>query len=442
MDGCRKQEGRLPRVEVTTLGCKVNQAESQALMRELAARGICCGERMPHPDLAIINTCAVTSVSEAKSRKEINRARSRGAEKILVTGCLAEIEADQLLRMEGVDLVVPQSQKSLLVDRVQSLVLRQDELASGLVSEAEEPEIGSSRARLFLKVQDGCDRRCTYCIIPRARGRSISLAEEEVLAEIDRMLCKGVGEVVLCGINLGGYRKEEKGRGLLRLLQRVSVRVYPARIRLSSMDVEDIGEELLGELRQLERLCPHFHLPLQSGDDEILSRMGRGYTTRDYLRLVETIREIWDDPAITTDVMVGFPGEGEKEFANTMSFLEDLYPSRMHVFRYSERPLTPASRLTGKVDEKEKKRRARVLISAGKRWAADYTSEQVGRIREVLVEELVRDDRGIMWARGLTENYLRARLPGENLEVGGLYRVKVIGVDNGELVGELGEPMT
>ncbi len=426
----------LLRIDVMTLGCKVNQAESQKLMRELAKRGYYCGEGIDRPDISVINTCAVTSVSEAKSRKEIRRAWRRGAKRIIVTGCLAQIKAEAIKGMPQVDLVVPQSGKNdlvALVERMAQEIMGTEELrfpeVPGSVSEGR-------RARYFIKIQDGCDRRCAYCVIPQARGRSKSIPERKVLQEVRDALDEGAGELVLCGVNLAGYGSPNKER-LLGLLEKIENLQGDFRVRLSSMDAEDMDTELLKGMRRLNRICPHFHLPLQSGDNSVLERMGRGYTREDFRRLVDTIRSMWEDPAITLDVMVGFPGEGEREFGNTLSFLEELKPARLHVFRYSPRPGTASFLWADDVPHQEKQERMSKLIGLSSELMRRYSQRQVGCERSVVVEALSFSNCGFEEARGLTENYLKVKVDGGGIRVGGIYRVRIEGMDEGTLKASL-----
>ncbi len=428
-------EKRPLRIEVATLGCKVNQAESHDLMDVLAKKGFYCGENIDNPDISIINTCAVTHVSEAKSKKEIRRAKRRGSGLIIVTGCLAEIDHELIARMPEVDIVIPQSQKEDLACFILKM-LQVDELPPGPSRAYTGDGASRKRARAFIKIQDGCNRRCAYCVIPRARGRSRSMPDWKIFDDIRRALERGAGELVLCGINLAEYGSPSNG-GLLGLLRKIEELEGSFRVRLSSMDAEDIDLGLLRGLRELRRICPHFHLPMQSGDDHILRRMGRGYTSGDFKRLVDTIRYLWDDPAITLDVMVGFPGEGEREHRNTLRLLEELKPSRMHIFRYSPRPGTASAHWPDDVHPREKQKRMRQLKELSRDLMEEYARRQVGCIRSLVVEELGSAPGDIQEATGITENYLRAVVRGTGLEVGETYPIMITEINGGVLAANL-----
>lgn len=273
-------------------------------------------------------------------------------------------------------------------------------------------------------------------LLHRAQGPGgpVSLPAPEVAKKASFFVEKGVREIVLCGINLGGWRDED-GRGLAELAEEVLGLGEGFRLRLSSMDLEDVDMEMLESLATLSRLCPHFHLPLQSGSDAVLRVMGRGYTAADYRRRVEEIRARWDLPAITTDVMVGFPGETEEDFTATRTLIEEVRPSRLHIFRYSRRPGTRASDMPGQLPDGTKRRRGAELLALGRELALDYNRDQTGKVLEVLVEKM-KTVNGSTVASGTTENYLKARVSGAGLEVGGLVRAVVTGFDGAALTLE------
>ncbi len=419
-------ETRPLRIEVITLGCKVNQAESREIVLALEERGHAVAVHWEEPDVTIVNTCAVTAASEAKGRKEIGRAHRRGTGRLIVTGCMAQVSEEETASLDGVDVVVPLRDKARLLE---ILLAEISARPSGprYADETPGPRRGATRekAKVFIKVQDGCDRHCTYCIVPRARGGPACLSSAEVIGKVAFFLGRGVREIVVCGINLGGWRGEN-GEGLSALAGHILELGEGFRLRLSSMDLEDVDRETLVELSRLGRLCPHFHLPLQSGSDAVLDGMGRGYRAADYLERVEEIRSLWVDPAITTDVMVGFPGESEEDFAQTMRLTESIKPSRLHVFRYSRRPGTEAAGIPGQVPEVIKQRRALELAGRGKKLAAAYAQSQVGKVLELLVEESEDTEEGSAFS-GTTENYLKAVTRDKGLTIGSLYRARVTG---------------
>jgi threonylcarbamoyladenosine tRNA methylthiotransferase MtaB len=423
------------RIEVITLGCKVNQAESREIILALEESGHAVAGHWERPDVTIVNTCAVTAASEAKGRKEIGRARRRGTGRLMVTGCMAEVSERETAALAGVDRVVPRREKARLLEILQEELSVHPSESWGTVLVAQERNVGAGeKAKAFIKVQDGCDRHCTYCIVPRARGRAVSQPPSEVLDKVAFFLDRGVREIVLCGINLGGWRGGD-GEGLASLAGRVLELSGGFRLRLSSMDLEDVDREMLIELSRLQRLCPHFHLPLQSGSNAVLAGMGRGYKVAEYLKRVEEARSLWKAPAITTDVMVGFPGETEDDFAKTMRLVESVRPSRLHVFRYSRRPGTEAAGMPGQVPEAIKQRRASELASRGKELAAEYARSQIGEVLELLVEETEETQEGRAFV-GTTENYLKARSREKGLATGNLYRARVSGMEGAAVIME------
>ncbi|MBN1460787.1 MAG: tRNA (N(6)-L-threonylcarbamoyladenosine(37)-C(2))-methylthiotransferase MtaB, partial [Armatimonadetes bacterium] len=320
------------RVRIITLGCKVNQCDSDEIARSLAARGYTLVGRRDWASTYIVNTCTVTSMADAKARKLVRRiARSNPDAIIIVTGCLAERDPSACLDLPGVTAVVPNRRKSQLADFL-------PHLQAPMFPTTYLP----ARTRAFLKVQDGCDHRCAYCAVPDARGAPTSKPLRRVLDEVQRMIEAGAQEVVLCGIRLGAYGVGRDGESLAVLLRNLR-EVHPRRLRLSSIEPLDVTEELLEEMADHPALCHHLHLPLQSGDDAVLAAMDRGYATADFRRLATRIREHWPDVALTTDAMVGFPGETDDQFVNSLAFLEEMQFTRIHVFPYSRRLGTPAA---------------------------------------------------------------------------------------------------
>jgi len=415
------------RLEFVDFGCKVNQAEGRELRARLASLGFRVSARWERPEVTVVNACAVTAVSEAKARKETARAKRRGSSLVVLTGCLAEVRREGWAGPFHPDLVVPQSEKQGLPE-----MLAERLRLPGPADRRGRPEGRRAKAKAFIKVQDGCGHPCTYCIVPLARGGPVSLPGKNILEEVRSCLEEGAGEIVLCGINLGAWRGEggERLDGLVRSVLGLG---EGFRVRLSSLDPEDLDNGLLEGLSGLERLCPHLHLPLQSGSDRVLKAMGRGYLAEEYLERVEMLRRRWDSPAVTTDVMVGFPGEEEEDFAATVELLEKVRPSRMHVFRYSPRPGTAAARLQGQVDEGVKRDRASRLACLGSELRREFARSQLGREAVLLAESLARGG-GKEAAWGVTERYVRASLEGTGMEVGGLYR-GVVAVEEGGVLG-------
>ncbi|MFB3879907.1 MAG: tRNA (N(6)-L-threonylcarbamoyladenosine(37)-C(2))-methylthiotransferase MtaB [Armatimonadota bacterium] len=407
------------RVRILTLGCKVNQCDSDEIARALAARGYEIAGRGEAADTYIVNTCTVTAVADAKAHKLIRRlAREHPEATLIVTGCLAQRDPFSLLDLPGVTAVVPNKRKPRLPDFLPNLVVP-------LFPTVYSP----SRTRSFLKLQDGCDHRCAYCVVPDARGRPVSRPLHEALEEIRRLAEAGVQELVLCGIRLGAYGRE-RGEPRLALLLRELRDVPIPRLRLSSIEPMDLDPALLDEMSGHPSICHHLHLPLQSGDDEVLRAMGRSYTTADFADLVRRVREAWPDAAISTDAMAGFPGETEEQFERSMAFLRGMAFSRVHVFPYSRRPGTPAAARPDQVPGAVKRERTQKLLALADELAAAAAQAMVGRTVAVLFEQ--RGSDGVLV--GHTPHYIALHAPGppewvnriveltpERAEAGGLY---------------------
>ena len=448
-DNDASQPGRA--VRIATLGCKVNQADSEALAEALVRRGC----RIAGPDepaaVCVVNTCTVTHVADAKARKLIRRlARDNPEAKIVVTGCGAE-RAAAAARIAPAVRVVTNSAKHELPQVVADLIGSSAAQAGGAgacppAGAGPRPARPGS-VRAFVKVQDGCDHRCAYCIVPDARGPRRSRPLPEVVAHVRSLgqapkpfgpgwrspgdLATGAREVVICGIRLGTYGEEPLGRGLARLLQ--ATREVPvARLRLSSIEPWDVGEELIEEVAAHPLLCPHLHLPLQSGDDEVLRAMRRPYSLHDYRALVERVRKLMPDIAVTTDLMVGFPGESERAFDNTCHAVATLGFARVHVFRYSPRPGTPAAAMPEHVPERVKTERAGVLTKAAAQAARRFAERLTGRVVPVLFEQW---DAGTCC--GLTDTYLTARAPGNESLAGQVAGVRIRSVESEFVAGEV-----
>jgi threonylcarbamoyladenosine tRNA methylthiotransferase MtaB len=408
------------RFAVYTVGCKVNQAESEELRAELVERGHSPVSDPSEADLCVVNTCLVTAESERKTRKLIRALKRKGAGRVLAAGCYPQVKREELMASTGVDYVLPNSRKDLWAEYVAAL------LPPG---EEGEKDSRTTRTRGFIKVQDGCERRCSYCIVPAARGPERSLSPREAAAKAERWLCRGVKELVLCGVNLGRY---EGGPGydlggLVRYLLRLG---EGFRIRLSSIEPEDLQSRWFLEWMESGRVCPHVHLPLQSGSAETLRDMGRGYNPEEYLELVEELRAVWPSATLTTEVIVGYPGETDDAFADTWRVLERASPSRLHVFRFSPRPGTPAWEKRESVDTREAAERSLLLRNWARKERLRYAASRRGGDCAVLVEKVKRQGAG--WtAEGTTEDYLKARIMNLDFPAkpGGLIKGRICAVD-------------
>ncbi|MCX8053791.1 MAG: tRNA (N(6)-L-threonylcarbamoyladenosine(37)-C(2))-methylthiotransferase MtaB, partial [Armatimonadetes bacterium] len=396
-------------------------------------------------DVYIINTCTVTSVADSKSRAAIRRAiRLNPHAFVAVSGCYADLEPGRIEDIEGVDLIVPNTQKDLIPERILAHFFT--DIREGSLSVNNKIARPRSRTRAVVKVQDGCDQFCSYCVVPYARPGRRSRPIGEVLKEIEALAGFGYKEVVLTGIRLGAY--SDGSTRLPGLIREVSRFDEIRRIRLSSIEPWEIDDEMLDMMRH-PKVCRHLHIPLQSGDDDVLARMNRPYTGRQYLDLISRVRKALPDVGITTDVMVGFPGESEAAFRNTVSVVERARFSRLHVFRYSPRKHTTAAEMPNQIDEATKKLRAEKLVEMGRIAVREFARSFVGRVVEVLVESrpiMLRNEKQspnrttkrIVMLSGFADNYVDVRFPGSKLLVGEIVPVTITGVDEvGRAVGEI-----
>jgi len=405
------------RVRIFTFGCKVNQCDSEEIARSLAARGYAVGGRGDPADIYIINTCTVTSTADSKARKLIRRlARNHPEATLIATGCLAETDPYSLLDLP-VAAVVPNSRKLSLADFLPGL--QPPLLASSYIP---------ARTRAFVKIQDGCDHGCAYCIVPSARGKRVSKPLAAALAEIQCLVDAGAREAVLCGIRLGAYGSDRGDATLAALLRKLREIDIP-RLRLSSIEPMDLTDDLVAEIADHPTLCHHLHLPLQSGDDTVLAAMGRGYTAADFASLVGRVREVWSDAAITTDVMVGFPGETDEQFDHTLSFVREMAFSRLHVFPYTRRPDTPAADRADQVPSKTKRARTDAMLALADDLARAAAEQWIGRTVSVLIEEREKGD----LLAGHTPHYLKAQTPGPDDWIGRIIDLTPTRQDRGEL---------
>jgi threonylcarbamoyladenosine tRNA methylthiotransferase MtaB len=410
------------RVALVTLGCKVNQYESAGLAERLKHLGHTLVAFDAEADVCIINTCTVTARTDFQSRQLIRRAARRNpGVPVIVTGCYAQLAAEQLKTLPGVRIVAGNVEKELIPGLVGTInggpvdVLVRDigktRHFSGLV-----PEHFPGRTRAFLKIQDGCNAWCSYCIVPRARGPSRSMPEDDVIKRAAAIAGAGYREIVLTGVHLGAWGRDfSPASDLPSLVRRIRAEGMIGRLRLSSVEPLEVSPELIDCLREPTVLCPHLHIPLQSGDDRVLSAMGRQYTGKFFLDLVNRLVAEIPSLAVGVDVMAGFPGETEKEFENTLALLRDLPAAYFHVFPYSDRPKTAASGLPEKVEEAVKKKRAAALRSLGLAKREGFARKFIGTTQAVLVEESRNGKTGGL--KGFTGNYIPVILQGGRTEM-------------------------
>lgn len=406
------------------LGCKVNAYETEAMQHLLEEAGYEIVPFTQKADVYVINTCSVTNMADRKSRQMLHKAKKNNPDSIVVAaGCYVQTSEKEVLNDLSVDIVIGNDRKHDLVRLLEEYSLDSvndtvDDINDGK-HDFEELFIDQTKehTRAFIKVQDGCNQFCSYCIIPYARGRVRSRRFENVIAEVERLAANGFKEVVLTGIHLSSYGVDfEEATGLLELIQAVNAVKGIERIRLGSLEPKIVTEHFASELSKLDKICPHFHLSLQSGCDETLKRMNRKYTTKEYERGCELLRKYFVHPAITTDVIVGFPGETEEEFEQTKAYLEHIHFYEMHIFKYSKRKGTRAAVMPDQIDEQIKAARSEKLIALGHDMSKEFRKFYIGKNEEVLFEEkaVIGDKEYFV---GYTKEYVKvAKKTDENLE--------------------------
>ncbi len=433
------------RVALATLGCKVNQVDSAAIAEAIERRGFSLVPFDAEADVYIVNTCTVTGRTDYQSRQLVRRAARRNpAAAVVVTGCYAQVAPGTLSTLPGVVFVAGTAEKHRIPEMIADLDRPPADrvLAGGLSSlrtfDGPSAVRFAGHTRAFLKVQDGCDARCRYCIVPYARGRSRSLPLSEALARLKELGEAGYRETVVTGIHLGAYGRDLKPAADLPLLLAAAERQGGMeRLRLSSVEPREVTEDLIALMRRSRLLCRHLHIPLQSADSDVLRGMGRDYDAALYGALVSAVAAAVPDIAIGADVMAGFPGETPAQFANTCEFLQASPLAYLHVFPYSDRPGTEASRMEGKVGEAEKKRRAQLLREIGRQKKRDFAGCFLGRELSVLIEGRTAGG----FVRGFSDNYIPVLLRHEGLDLANrIVRVKIEGFKeeklHGVMVGE------
>jgi threonylcarbamoyladenosine tRNA methylthiotransferase MtaB len=430
-------------VMLVTLGCKINQYDTNSMVSHLRGEGHGVVNKPADADVIVVNTCTVTGRTDYKGRQLVRKAihQNRSAV-IIVTGCYAEVQAEKIAEIPGVDYVLGNTEKQEIAEWVSRGEKRETPLIrAGMISEArslgsEATDVHSGTTRAFLKIQDGCNHACSYCIIPRARGRSRSLPLSRVKQKIDLLAEEGFLEVVLSGIHLGVYGQDlDPSVSLLDLLRDLEGETSIPRIRISSIEPNELTDGLLDLFAASRRLCPHFHLPLQSGDPDVLEAMNRPYGPEDFASLVHRIRERMPEAAIGVDVIAGFPGEGERAFSNTLELLEGLPVTYLHVFPYSPRPGTPAASFPDPVQPEQIRKRAGVLRKMGTKKRLDFYSRTLHKEREVLVE--TKRDRKTGLLKGVSRNYVPVLFEGPDSLQARLVRVRIRAVEGRDVFGVL-----
>lgn len=409
------------KVALHNLGCKVNAYEIEAMQQLLEEAGYEIVPFEPGADIYVINTCTVTNIADRKSRQMLHKAKKMNPEAIVVaTGCYVQTGGEKLEKDEAIDLVLGNNQKINIVEALAEYVEDKPGHGSHVIKinqtkEYEELSIDhtAEHVRAYIKVQDGCNQFCTYCIIPYARGRVRSRNIESVLKEVRALAEKGYKEVVLTGIHLSSYGvdfPEEKKETLLSLIRAVHEIEGIRRIRLGSLEPGIVTREFAEGIAALPKVCPHFHLSLQSGCDETLERMNRRYRSGEYRERCELLREVYGNPALTTDVIVGFPQESEEEFRKSYDFVDSIRFYETHIFKYSRRQGTKAAAMDGQLTEAEKSFRSEKMIELHHRHAGDYEKSMLGKNLEVLIEEEYTKD-GRTWYLGHSREYIKTAVP-------------------------------
>jgi threonylcarbamoyladenosine tRNA methylthiotransferase MtaB len=435
----------MKRVIITTLGCKVNQYESAAFRTSFNQAGYSVVGAGKSADIVVVNTCAVTAKAGSQSRHAVRQAaRNNPDARVLITGCYAEIAADQLAELAELQgreySIIGNSKKDQLV----STALRYDgemqQMLLGAIDEAREicrlpVRHFGDRTRAYLRIQDGCESYCTYCIVPYTRGPSRSLPVSEVVDQAVIFAEEGYREIVLTGIHIGYYGRDlETSVDIADLLDMLSHKTPDVRYRISSLEPTEISDRLIGLMAERENIMPHLHIPLQSGDDGILARMNRKYTTARFREVIEKCLTSLPDAAIGIDILAGFPGESEKQFETTRNFLASLDCTYLHVFPYSKRPGTVAAEYDDDIPKGVKDSRVAELRRLGDHKRDEFYTRHLGSVLPVLVEGK-RDSRGLL--KGFSDNYVPVHFPGDDNLKNSIVRVKLVDLDGAQVTGKV-----
>ena len=429
------------KVAFYTLGCKVNQYETNGMIQAFLEKGYKIVDFTEKSDIYIINTCTVTSISDKKSRQMIRRTNQLNPEAIVVAvGCYAQVAKDKLEEIKDIDLILGISEKTEIIKYVEEEIKERNPKTyiSDVMHQKQFVDFGSvnytDKNRVAIKVQDGCNQFCTYCIIPYARGRIRSRKIENVKKEVEDLAQKGIKEIVITGIHVASYGKDlEENIGLIDLLEEINKIDGIERIRLSSLEPTLITEEFVKRLSKLAKICDHFHLSLQSGCNETLKRMNRHYTTEDFKKATELLRKTYPNVALTTDIIVGFPGETEEEFNITYDFLKEINFYKMHVFKYSPRHGTKAEKMPNQIDGNIKEERSKKLIELSDKNEINQNKRYINKNLDVLIEEFEEG-----YYKGHTTNYIMVKIQENtnNLQ-NKIVTVKIIDNEGIDLIGKI-----
>ena len=408
------------KVAFVTLGCKVNQYESNAMAQKFIDNNYEICDIEDNPDIIIVNTCTVTNIADRKSRQLLRKAKDENPNAVVVAcGCYVQVAKDKVDSIEEIDISIGNSEKKDIVQIVENYI-NQNEMINEIIDvnkEKDFSEMGlvtfTEKTRATIKIQDGCNNFCTYCLIPYARGRVRSRNKENIIKEVEEIAKKGIQEIVITGIHIASYGLDfSEDYKMIDLLEDLNKIDGIKRIRLGSLEPSLITDEFTKRLSKLDKICNHFHLSLQSGCDETLKRMNRKYTTSEFRQVVDRLRKAFKDVNLTTDIIVGFPGETEEEFEKTYDFLKEIKFYKMHIFKYSPREGTPASKMPNQVDGNIKEERSQKLIELSDKNQEEYNKIYFAKPQEVLFEE----QKDGIW-KGYTSNYVKVTYQSnENLE--------------------------
>lgn len=424
---------------IITLGCKVNQYESEAVEELFLQKGY--KKAQTNADIYVINTCTVTNMSDRKSRQMISKARRDNPDAIVaVMGCYSQVKPEEVAKIEGVDIVLGSRNKENVVDLCEDILQNKnaiDKIIAPSESKTyEELEISNQTemTRAYIKIQDGCNMYCSYCLIPYARGNIVSRDIDSIVEETKRLADNGFKEIVLTGIHVASYGKDfDSDISLIDVIEAVASVEKIKRIRLSSMEPRHISFDFLERMKATGKACDHFHLSLQSGSDDILKAMNRKYDRKMYKEKVDLIRDVFPNAGLTTDIIVGFPGESQRNHEETMEFVDDMKFAKTHLFKYSPREGTRAAKMTGQVDGNIKKQRLHDLEKIEEKNRMAFLEEQIGKTLEVLIESK-SDLEG--YSGGYSTNYLKVNVKNQ-IPANTIVNVKITDIREGELVGEI-----
>ncbi|MGN0328196.1 MAG: tRNA (N(6)-L-threonylcarbamoyladenosine(37)-C(2))-methylthiotransferase MtaB [Lachnospira sp.] len=445
----------MKKVAIHNLGCKVNsyESESMELLLKNAGYEIVPFDENIKADIYIINTCSVTNIADRKSRQMLHKAKKLNKDAIVVAaGCYVQADSEGVKKDEAVDIVLGNNMKINIVEALDNYYKDKgkDSYVTDLSHNTNYENLNidkvNEHTRAYIKIQDGCNQFCSYCIIPYVRGRIRSRDTEDIISEVERLSLNGYKEIVLTGIHLSSYGVDNNKGSLIEVIEALHKIDGIERIRLGSLEPRIITDDFVMRLSKLDKVCPHFHLSLQSGCDKTLKDMNRKYTTQEYMTGCDLLRKYYDNPAITTDVIVGFPGETEEDFNTTKNFLEKIKFYEMHIFKYSRRKGTVADRMSNQIDDRIKTDRSGELLKLEKEMSAEYRKGYVGSSMKVLVEEKTEINNEEYYT-GHTKNYIKVMIKGKDIDslygeasaINEILNVKIVDINhNGDmLIGQI-----